>query len=64
MSDPLNPSMPLLAKLASVAVHAEEMIGPGGHDFDKAALESMLSDEEVHAWMDAMAELALCPVRR
>ncbi len=64
MSDPLKPSMPLLAKLASVAVHAEEMTGPDGHDFDKVALGSMLDDEEVRAWMNAMAELGLTPVRR
>ncbi len=64
MSDPLKPSVTLLAKLASVAGHAEEMIGPRGHDFDKMALKSALDDEEVLVWMYEMAELALAPVRR
>jgi hypothetical protein len=36
--DPLNPNAALLVNLGSIAVHAEEITSPNGHDFDKAAL--------------------------
>lgn len=64
MSDALNPSVSLLCKLASVAVHAEEMISSDGHPLDRVALESALADPEVGAWISAMDILALAPKKR
>lgn len=62
--NPLSPSAGLLAKLGSIAAHAEEMLSPLGHGFDKIALESVMADPEVIEWMDAMRKMALLPVRR
>ena len=56
----LSPS--LASKLASVVVHADEMLSPKGHHFDKAALLTACQDEEVQAWLKALGPLA--PVKR
>lgn len=64
MSDPLAPSASLLCKLASVIVHADEAAGEKGHEFDIDALRSALKDQEVSDWIDAMAKLALVPLKR
>jgi len=64
MSDPFNPSPALLAKLGSAIVHAEEMLFPTGHIFDKAALESVVADPEVQGWLDEMRKMAMVPVKR
>jgi hypothetical protein len=62
--DALNPSPALLSKLASITVHAGEMLSADGHPFDAAAIESLLADHEVQLWLDAMAAMALTPVER
>jgi hypothetical protein len=54
MIDTLQPNPSLLCKLGSIAVHAEEMLSPGVHPFDKVALESLLSDPEVRQWIKDM----------
>ena len=54
MIDTLQPNPSLLCKLGSIAVHAAEMLSPGGHPFDKVALESLLSDPEVRQWIKDM----------
>ena len=59
-----QPPLTLLVKLGSIAVHAQEHLGPKGHAFDKAALETLLADEEVLAWLAAMDKLALVPKKR
>ena len=64
MSDPFAPTPTLLAKLGSIAVHAEELTSPTGHGFDKAALDSVLVDYEVQEWMEAMRKMAMLPVKR
>jgi len=64
MSDPLRPSASVLVKLGSIAVHAEEMLGPNGHHFDVGTLQTMLNDPELDAWRDEMSALALLPVKR
>lgn len=64
MSDPFTPNPGLLAKLGSIAVHAEEMISPAGHIYDKAALETVLVDPEVTEWLDDMRAMAMLPVKR
>lgn len=63
-ADPFDPSPALLAKLGSIAVHAEELLSPTGHGFDKVALESVMADPEVVEWMEGMRRLAMLPVKR
>jgi len=63
-NDPLKPSPALLCKLASVAVHADEMLSPNGHHFDKAALNSALTDADVTAWIAQMVKMGMAPVKR
>jgi hypothetical protein len=62
--NPLAPSPALLCKLASVAVHADELMSPDGHQFDKAALETVLRDAEVIEWLAAMTKAGMAPVKR
>lgn len=60
--NPFLPSTPLLCKLGSIAVHAEELLSPDGHAFDKTALDSLLQDAEVKNWIKAMG--AMLPRKR
>jgi hypothetical protein len=64
MSDPFEPSMTLLTKLGSIAVHAEELIGAGRHQFDVDAMNTLLNDPEVLNWLGGMRKMALLPVKR
>lgn len=52
--DPLKPELSLLIKIGSAVVHAKELCSPKGHPFDKAALDSILSDPEVIKWIKDM----------
>lgn len=61
---PLQPTVTVLCKLGSIAVHVEEMLGPKGHSFDRVALESLLTDPEISAWLKQMDELAMLPKKR
>lgn len=60
----LAPDPALLAKLGSVIVHAEELLSPDGHDFDRIALEQLLRDPDVRTWLETMNRAALIPKRR
>jgi len=62
--DPMKPSPALLCKLASVAVHADEMLSPTGHDFDRHALLSACGDPEVKEWLKQMTAMGMAPVKR
>lgn len=64
LGDPTLPSIQLLVKLGSAVVHAEELLSPGGHEFDKAAFEGLVNDPEVRMWINAMTKLAMLPVKR
>lgn len=64
IDNPLLPSPALLCKLASIAVHADEMLSPKGREFDRAALLSALSDSEVMEWLSKMTAMAMAPVKR
>lgn len=64
MNDFLTPSPSLCAKLGSVVVHAEEMSGPDGHDFDRLALRMLLEDAEVLEWLAQGRKLAMIPETR
>ncbi len=55
-------SITLLAKLGSIAVHANQMISSSGHAFDHTALRNLLDDPEVKSWMKSMG--AYLPVKR
>lgn len=61
---PLIPSAGLLAKLGSVVVHAGELFSSGGHAFDRAALNNLVTDPEVEEWLAQMRKLALIPEKR
>lgn len=61
-SDPLQPSLSLLVKLASAVVHADEMLSVKGHRFDRIALEGLLNDKEVQQWLKEMGPFV--PVKR
>lgn len=60
----LQPAPSLLSKLASIAVHADELLSPDGHDFDRHALKSALGDPEVSEWLGQMDALAMIPRKR
>ena len=60
----LQPPPSILCKLASIAVHADEMMSPDGHAFDRHALESMLADYEIKEWLTEMDKMALAPRKR
>lgn len=57
-----RPTLGLLVKLGSIAVHAEEMFSPDGRGFDEIALKSVLADPEVKEWIVEMGELL--PLKR
>lgn len=64
MDDPLKPSVALLIKLGSIAVHVDELLSPKGHEYDKAAIKTLLSDSEVTEWIAKMDKMAFLPVKR
>jgi len=63
-TDPLKPSLALLVKLGSIAVHVDEMLKPGGHEVDRIAIGALLRDAEVKAWMKSMDDMAMLPKQR
>lgn len=62
MPDPTQPPLTLLSKLGSIAIHAEEMLSPKGHEFARIALEGLLKDAEVLEWLKQMK--VYLPVKR
>ena len=52
--NPIKPTLSLLCKIGSILVHLEEMLSAKGHAFDKIAMEQLLNDPEVKAWMSVM----------
>lgn len=64
MSDMLHPPVSLLCKLASIAVHADELFSSDGHAFDRDALASAIADPEVVNWVAQMTAAALAPEKR
>lgn len=59
-----HPTVPVLCKLGSIAVHADEMLSPDGHAFDRVALQQLLADPEVVAWLAEMDKAAMLPKKR
>lgn len=66
MTTPLLPPITaaLACKLGSIAVHADELTSPLGHEFDAGAIRSLLSDPEVQKWLAEMAALSFVPLKR
>jgi hypothetical protein len=64
MPDALRPKPALLAKVGAIVVHADELLSPGGHAFDRAALRSLLDDPDVGQWLQEMRRMALVPRKR
>lgn len=62
--DAMKPQMSVLVKLGSIAVHVEEMLSPKGHEFDKAAIQTLLDDPEVREWLAAMDAMSFLPKKR
>ena len=60
--DPLKPSLALLTKLGSIAVHTEEFLSSNSHEFDHHALDTLLKDPDVQAWIKDMG--VYMPVKR
>lgn len=63
MAVPL-PEPAVAVALASVAVHAQEAVEEGGHVLDLAAIEGILGQPNVAAYMAQLGELGLLPIRR
>jgi hypothetical protein len=64
MPNPLAPTPPVLVKLGSALVHAEEFLEQAGHPYDLEAFRRLLTDSDVQEWRAAMAERALLPAKR
>ena len=62
--NPLQPHVSLIVKLGSIAVHADEMLSPHGHEFDKVVLLALLKDEQVVGWIEKMNAMSMLPVKR
>lgn len=60
---PMALRLSLAVKLGSALVHADELLGPRAHDFDRQALAALLADQEVKAWL-ASFDSGLLPVKR
>lgn len=56
-------SLSLAAKLGSIAVHVEESLGDRGHPLDVYAVQSLLHDDEVIAFVENL-DPVLLPVMR
>ena len=52
-----NPSLTLLCKLGSLAVHVDEALSNDSHEFDWTAIHLLLDDPEVKQWIVAMGPL-------
>ena len=63
-ADPLKPPPVILIKLGSIAVHVEEMLSPKGHEYDRLAIQSLLSDPDLKEWIADMDKLAFLPKKR
>lgn len=59
-----NSRSSLLLKLASIAVHAEELLSPDGREADRQAILGLLADPEVRKFLDDKINAALLPLKR
>ena len=54
----------LTIKLASIAVHAEELLSPDGREADREALRGLLVDPEVRVFLNDKAHAVYLPLKR
>jgi len=59
---PMSISVALASKLATVVVHADELLSPDGRHVDKEALRIAATDPEVQEWIKSLGPLA--PLKR
>lgn len=59
MNEPCKLTMSLMIKLASIAIHVEELLSSDGHEFDEKAIEGLLADAEVKAWLASIPAVYL-----
>ena len=64
MENVLNPPASLLVKIGSIIVHAEELMSPNGHEYDRIALQQLMRDVEVKTWLEAMDAGGFLPKKR
>lgn len=64
VSADLRPDLDVAVKLASIAVHADEALSPGRHDYDLHAISGLLADPGVKAYLERLGAMALLPVKR
>ena len=62
--NPLTPDPVLFCKLGSIIVHAEELLSPDGHQFDKITFDQLMRDPAVVQWLADMRKMALLPEKR
>lgn len=60
----MKASMTVLLKLASIAVHADELLSPDGREADKSAIRGLLADPELKAWLGDPELQVYLPLRR
>lgn len=63
-NNPLEPSTSLLVKLGSIAVHTQELMAPGRHEYDISALGTLFQDADVIEWIASMDKMAFLPKKR
>lgn len=64
MNDPFHPKLSLLVKLGSIAVHADEMLSPGAHEYDAEAIKPLLRDPDLKEWIEQMTKKGFMPIQR
>ncbi len=63
-NDVLKPTPQLLIKLGSIITHYEELNSEHGHQLDKAAIDSLMRNEDVIEWFNGMNKMAFLPLKR
>ncbi len=63
-NDVLKPTPQLLIKLGSIITHYEELNSAHGHELDKAAIDSLMRNEDIIEWFEGMRKMAFLPVKR
>ena len=64
MSETTKPTINVLCKLGSLAIHVEEAMSNKGHKLDIGAIKGILEDPEIKEWLKQMDKLALLPKKR
>ena len=59
-----HPTVSLVAKVGSILAHIEEAESADGHAFDWIAVQSLMRDPEVRAWLKSLRKGGLLPKSR